>query len=135
MQKPSLLGQSITRIDARAKVTGQAHYPGDLTMPGMAHAKVLFARRPHARVRHIDISAALALPGVLGIFTGADVPNNEYGLVLFDAPVMVSALENGSLAAENAPNAKSFDGIVRHIGEKWRLLWPKLKKSPSMPAA
>ncbi|MEI7470324.1 MAG: molybdopterin cofactor-binding domain-containing protein, partial [Chloroflexota bacterium] len=128
MQKPSLLGQSITRIDARAKVTGQAHYPGDLTMPGMAHAKVLFARRPHARVRHIDISAALALPGVLGIFTGADVPNNEYGLVLFDAPVMVSALENGSLAAENAPNAKSFDGIVRHIGEKMAIIVAETEK-------
>lgn len=128
MQKPSLLGQSITRIDARAKVTGQAHYPGDLTMPGMAHAKVLFARRPHARVRHIDLSAALALPGVLGIFTGADVPNNEYGLVLFDAPVMVSALENGGLAAENAQNAKSFDGIVRHIGEKMAIIVAETEK-------
>lgn len=122
MQNPSILGQSIKRIDARAKVTGQAHYPGDLTMPGMAHAKVLFARRPHARVRHIDTSAALAVPGVLGIFTGADVPNNEYGLVLFDAPVMVSASD------AKAQNLKSFDGVVRHIGEKMAIIVAETEK-------
>lgn len=103
------------RIDARAKVTGSALYPGDLAMPGMAHAKVLFARRPHARVKSIDIREALQAPGVLGIFTGADVPNNEYGLVLFDAPVMV-------IAADSHPRTgkahEDFDGVVRHIGEK-----------------
>ncbi|MCW1969555.1 MAG: xanthine dehydrogenase family protein molybdopterin-binding subunit [Anaerolineae bacterium] len=135
MQNASFLGQSIKRIDARAKVTGQAHYPGDLTMPGMAHAKVLFARRPHARVRKIDTSAALAVPGVLGIFTGADVPNNEYGLVLFDAPVMVSALGNEPLAADapQNPNSKiqtlkSFDGVVRHIGEKMAIIVAETEK-------
>src|SRR5512140_3129171 len=84
------VGTSLPRIDAYAKVTGSAQYPGDLSMPGMAHAKVLFARRPHARVLSIDTSAALALPGVLAVFTGRDVPVNEYGLMLFDAPVMVS---------------------------------------------
>ena len=90
-----MIGTSLPRIDAHAKVTGQAEYPGDLSRPDMAHAKVLFARRPHALVKKIDLRAALALPGVLDIFTGRDVPNNEYGLVLFDAPVMVSALEIG----------------------------------------
>ena len=101
------VGISLPRIDARAKVTGQAPYPGDLSLPGMAHAKVLFARRPHARVKAIDTRAARALPGVIEIFTGADVPNNEYGLTLFDAPVMVGTSGN-----------KPFDGVVRHVGEK-----------------
>jgi CO/xanthine dehydrogenase Mo-binding subunit len=81
------VGTSLARIDALSKVTGDAHYPGDLVLPGMAHAKVLFARRPHARVIAIDTSAALAFPGVLAVFTGADVPVNEFGIVLFDAPV------------------------------------------------
>jgi CO/xanthine dehydrogenase Mo-binding subunit len=119
------VGISLPRIDARAKVTGQALYPGDLAMPGMAHAKVLFARRPHARVKSIDLREALALPGVIAIFTGADVPNNEYGLVLFDAPVMVSAetqlptpdFPDGKWAVGNRA-AKPFDGVVRHVGEK-----------------
>ncbi len=118
------VGISLPRIDARAKVTGQALYPGDLTMPGMAHAKVLFARRPHARVKSIDLREALAVPGVIAIFTGADVPKNEYGLVRFDAPVMVSAseewrIENGeSRRSQRAFAHSQFDGVVRHIGEK-----------------
>lgn len=41
-------GQSVPRIDAVAKVTGQALFPGDLSMPGMLHMKILFAERPHA---------------------------------------------------------------------------------------
>lgn len=52
------IGVSMPRIDARAKVTGSALYPGDLAMPGMAHAKVLFARRPHARITSIDLREA-----------------------------------------------------------------------------
>lgn len=114
------VGISLPRIDAHAKVTGQALYPGDLTMPGMAHAKVLFARRPHARVKCIDLREALSVPGVIAIFTGADVPNNEYGLVLFDAPVMVRA--ETQLPTPDASDGnraeKPFDGVVRHVGEK-----------------
>jgi len=118
------IGISLPRIDARAKVTGRAPYPGDLSMPGMLHAKVLFARRPHARVKTIDLREALRVPGVVAIFTGADVPNNEYGLVLFDAPVMVSAevllpaMHQGASRPSAASAAKPFDGVVRHVGEK-----------------
>lgn len=111
------IGLSMPRIDARAKVTGSVLYPGDLAMPGMAHAKVLFARRPHARVKSIDVREALQVPGVLGIFTGVDMPNNEYGLVLFDSPVMVSPISDLGDASK-IENPKSFDGIVRHVGEK-----------------
>jgi CO/xanthine dehydrogenase Mo-binding subunit len=112
------VGVSLPRIDARAKVTGSALYPGDLTMPNMVHAKVLFARRPHARVKSIDLREALAVPGVLGIFTGDDVPNNEYGLVLFDAPVLVSSIYDLRFSIDDSTNRKSFDGVVRHVGEK-----------------
>ena len=45
-----ILGQSVSRVDARAKVTGEAKYPGDLTMEGMLYAKTLFAGRPHAGI-------------------------------------------------------------------------------------
>jgi CO/xanthine dehydrogenase Mo-binding subunit len=115
------VGVSLPRIDARAKVTGSALYPGDLSIPGMAHAKILFARRPHARVASIDLREAQAVPGVLGIFTGADVPNNEYGLVLFDAPILVTGCRlqvAGSNLQPATQNPKPFDGVVRHVGEK-----------------
>ncbi len=48
MSEPKVVGQPVARIDAVGKVTGQAHYPGDLSMPGMLWMKILFAERPHA---------------------------------------------------------------------------------------
>lgn len=82
------IGQSVTRIDAFGKVTGETLYPGDINKPNQAHAKVLFAGRPHALIRSIDTSAAEALPGVIGVFTAKDVPVNEYGLIIHDQPVL-----------------------------------------------
>ena len=82
------VGQPITRVDAQAKVTGEALFPGDLSMPGMLHAKILFAGRPHARILNIDTSEAEAVPGVVAIFTAKDVPVNEYGLQIPDQPVL-----------------------------------------------
>ncbi|MEX1247177.1 MAG: molybdopterin cofactor-binding domain-containing protein, partial [Anaerolineales bacterium] len=82
------IGLSLPRIDAFGKVTGQTLYPGDVNKPNQAHAKVLFAGRPHARIRSIDTSKAEALDGVIAIFTAKDVPVNEYGLILHDQPVL-----------------------------------------------
>ena len=86
--KNSAIGQSVPRIDARDKVTGTALYSGDLVRPDMLHMKTLFAGHPHARVIKIDPSQALALPGVVAIFTAADVPVNEFGLQWKDQPVL-----------------------------------------------
>ena len=83
-----LIGVSVPRIDAPAKVTGRALYPGDLSRPGMLHMKILFAGRPHARISGIDISRARAAPGVVAVLTGADVPVNAYGLAFHDQPVL-----------------------------------------------
>ena len=83
-----LIGQPSARVDARAKVTGEAKYPADFDMPGMLHACTLFAGRPHARIVAIDTSQAEAVPGVVAIFTARDVPVNEYGLQIADQPVL-----------------------------------------------
>ena len=64
-----ILGQSMTRIDAKDKVTGKALYPGDINMPGQAYLKILFSARPHAIIQSIDTSQAEALPGVLAVLT------------------------------------------------------------------
>jgi CO/xanthine dehydrogenase Mo-binding subunit len=103
----SIVGQSVPRIDAREKVTGEALYSGDLSMPGMAHMKILFAGRPHARVKSIDTSRADILSGVLAVFTAKDVPVNEYGLQINDQPVLVGP---GSV--------KDGGDIVRFIGDQ-----------------
>ncbi len=82
------LGASLPRGDATEKVTGQIAYPGDLDLPGQAWLKIVFAGVPHAYLRAVNINAALASPGVIDILTAKDVPVNEYGLVMYDQPVL-----------------------------------------------
>ncbi|MDZ4764634.1 MAG: xanthine dehydrogenase family protein molybdopterin-binding subunit [Chloroflexota bacterium] len=86
--KTVIVGQSIRRVDALGKVTGETPYPGDIDIDGQLWLKIKFSDRTHARIRSIDVSAAAALPGVVRIFTAADVPVNEYGLVTKDQPVL-----------------------------------------------
>ena len=81
--------QSIYRVDAPGKVTGNTPYAGDITPDNLLHGKVLFSNQPHARMVSIDIAAAEAVPGVVAIFTAKDVPVNEYGLIFPDQPVLV----------------------------------------------
>lgn len=88
--KAVTVGRSIPRSDALEKVTGKALYPGDLQMDGQVYMKVLFARRPSARILNIDKSPALALPGVLAVLTAQDVPVNLYGIEIADQPVLCS---------------------------------------------
>jgi CO/xanthine dehydrogenase Mo-binding subunit len=87
-QKTVIIGQSVQRIDAVGKVTGEAPYPGDFEMDGQLWMKLRFSDRAHARVLTVDTGAAEKLPGVVRIFTAKDVPHNEYGLVLKDQPVI-----------------------------------------------
>ncbi|HEB65752.1 MAG TPA: aldehyde oxidase [Chloroflexi bacterium] len=102
-----VVGQSVRRVDAVAKVTGEARYPGDINMPNQAYMKILFARRPHARIVRLDTAAAEALPGVLAVFTAKDVPVNEYGLIMPDQPVLCGP---GS--------SKPYADRVRFIGDQ-----------------
>lgn len=88
MNKLSAVGKPTVRIDAISKATGVAQFSGDLSMPGMLHMKILFARRPHAKVLAIDLDEARSTPGVIAIYTARDIPVNEYGLQKNDQPVL-----------------------------------------------
>ncbi len=107
----TLVGQSVTRIDAVGKVTGQTLYPGDISMPGMLYMKILFAGRPHARIKRLDVTKAGTYPGVVAIYTAQDVPNNEYGLGIPDQPVLVGP---GS--------AKEGADVARFVGDQVALV-------------
>lgn len=89
------VGSGIGRIDARDKVTGAALYPGDLHRDNFLHAKVVFTDRPHARLLELDVTAALTTPGVVEVVTSADVAVNEYGLTMFDQPVLIGLHHTG----------------------------------------
>ena len=102
-----VVGKSTPRIDALGKVTGASPYPGDLSMKGMLHMKILFASRPHARIKRVLIDHAQVAPGVVAIYTAADIPVNEYGLQWRDQPVLCGP---GS--------SKEGSDIVRFVGDQ-----------------
>src|SRR5215468_1627927 len=63
------VGHAQPRIDALERVTGKATYTNDVQLPGMLYARILRSPHPHARIRRIDASKALALPGVKTVLT------------------------------------------------------------------
>ena len=63
------VGHPTPRIDALERVTGKATYSGDVHLPGMLYARILRSSHAHARIRQIDVSKALALPGVKTVLT------------------------------------------------------------------
>ncbi len=69
-----LIGKNYQTPDLVAKVTGKAKYAEDYRADGMVFCKLLLSPMPHARVRSIDASAALKMPGVHGILTADDMP-------------------------------------------------------------
>ncbi len=77
-----LIGTNYTTPDLVAKVTGKAKYAEDFRAEGMLFAKLLLSPMPHARVRNIDTSAALAMPGVKAILTVDDFPGVAAGAEL-----------------------------------------------------
>lgn len=95
----SIVGKPVAQVSAREKVSGRALYAGDLKRPGMLHARILRSPLAHARIRRIDLSAAAALPGVVGVFAGDDVPETKWGVAHKQQHVLAR-------------------GIVRFVGEE-----------------
>ncbi|MDE0006108.1 MAG: hypothetical protein OXQ29_25745, partial [Rhodospirillaceae bacterium] len=75
-----LIGTAFRRVDGRAKVTGQTQFADDLNFPRMAHVKLVRSTVPHARIRNIDLSEALAMEGVLGTLVGTELPD-KFGIL------------------------------------------------------
>src|ERR1700730_3836878 len=69
-----LIGKNYATADLRAKVTGQSKYAEDFRAEGMLFCKLLLSPLPHARVKRIDASQALAMPGVRAILTANELP-------------------------------------------------------------
>ena len=72
-----LIGKDFTPPDLEAKVTGRAKYAEDFRAEGMLFCRLITSPMPHARVRGIDPSEALAMEGVVAILTADDVPEIE----------------------------------------------------------
>ena len=100
--KYKLIGQNYTTGDLYAKVTGKAKYAEDYRADGMLFCKLALSPMPHARVRSIDASKALAMPGVKAILTANDLPApansiTDNGTVILANPRGFQALTNEPL--------------------------------------
>lgn len=94
-----VIGVPRRRVDGRAKVTGQTRFADDIFMARMAHCRLLRSPHPHARIRKIDVSRAMAHLGVYLVLTGKDLPH-QYGI----------------LPVSQDEQALSLDH-VRHVGD------------------
>ncbi len=85
------LGQRVHRIDVREKVLGYGQYPDDVYLDGMIYASAVRSAYPRARVLAIHTDEARALPGVVGVFTAADIPGqNKVGHLKKDWDTMIA---------------------------------------------
>ncbi len=99
--KNKLIGKDYQTPDLYAKVTGQAKYAEDYRAEGMLFCKLLLSPLPHARVKRIDASAALAMPGVKGILTVDDLPAPADSLT--DNGTVIRANRRGERGLTNEP--------------------------------
>jgi aerobic carbon-monoxide dehydrogenase large subunit len=73
------IGQPVTRFEDQRLLRGEGRFQNDVTLPGQAYAVIVRSIHAHARTRSIDTSAALSAPGVLAVFTGADLARDNLG--------------------------------------------------------
>src|ERR1700741_5603413 len=76
----NIVGQPFRKVDARAKCVGQTKFADDIVLPRILYCKILRSPLPHALIKSIDVSKALALPGVFAAVTGKDMPI-PYGIL------------------------------------------------------
>ena len=107
------LSQSIRRVEDPRLLKGGGRYTDDVAVPGLAQGYVLRSPHAHARIAGIDAAAAKAMPGVLGIWTGADLAAAGIGHLPCLAPVKSV---DGSPTSET-PRRALAEGFVRHVGD------------------
>src|ERR671932_782971 len=75
-----VVGKPFRKVDARSKCVGETRFADDISLARMLYCKILRSHVPHALIKSIDTSKARALPGVLAVITGEDLPI-PYGIL------------------------------------------------------
>src|SRR3979409_627436 len=76
----NVVGKPFRKVDARAKCTGQTKFADDIVLPRMLFCTILRTHLPHALIKSSDVSKGVAMPGVLAVITGKDIPIS-YGIL------------------------------------------------------
>ncbi|MDO8479220.1 MAG: molybdopterin-dependent oxidoreductase [Candidatus Rokubacteria bacterium] len=135
--KLSVIGQSLPKIDAWAKVTGETKFADDMVLPRMAHAKLLRSPHPHALIKRIDTARAAALPGVYAVITGHDLPRVKFGILPVSQDEEALCVEKvrmvgDAVAAVAAVDEETADRAARLIEVEYEPLKPLMSIEESL---
>lgn len=107
------IGAPVRRLEDAALLTGHGRFIDDITLPGQAHAHFVRCPHAHARILGIDAADALAAPGVIAVYTGADMKADNVGEIRAAAPV-----RNRDGSALDFPSRHCFaTETARYIGD------------------
>jgi 4-hydroxybenzoyl-CoA reductase alpha subunit len=108
-RRHSQVGRSVPKVDAAAKVRGEAVYADDMTLPNMLYGKIKRCKEyAHAKIKKIDCSKALALPGVFAVLTGDEAPN-KWGIVPHSCNETVLAIDKVRFYGEGVAAVAAID--------------------------
>ena len=127
------IGTRPVRPDGIDKVTGRAAFGADLNLPGMLHGKVLRSPHAHARIRSVDVSAALAADGVFAAVSGADFPSERPNDLACNVLARDKALYHGhAVAAVAARTQAQAEAALDLIEVDYEILDPVLSLEDAM---
>ncbi|HEY8287992.1 MAG TPA: molybdopterin cofactor-binding domain-containing protein, partial [Acetobacteraceae bacterium] len=107
------IGQPVTRFEDPRLLRGQGRFINDVTIAGQAHAVLVRSPHAHARILGIDATAAFASPGVLGVFTQADLAADGIGTMR----VSLTRKRPDGSAMFYSPHPGLARNAVRHVGD------------------
>ena len=115
------IGKAVRRKEDERLITGRGRFTDDFSIEGQAHAVMVRSPHPHARIVSIDKAPALAMPGVLGVFTGADCLADKLGAVPHD-PIPKTKYDmkltgRGGTPIFIGPHLLLPHDKARHVGE------------------
>ncbi len=107
------IGQPVPRSEDPVLLRGEGHYADDVSLPGQAYAVMVRSGYAHGVIREIDTAAARGMPGVLGVYTAADLEAGGIGPL---PPRQVMNNRDGTPMLTPVRHALATDK-VRHVGE------------------
>ncbi len=107
------IGQPVTRLEDPRLLKGQGRYINDTNLPGQAYLVYVRSPHAHAKIQSIDISAAASAPGVIGVYTGADLVAAGLGLI----PITLKRSRPDGSPMFTGSHRGLAVGRVRHVGD------------------
>jgi len=107
------IGQAVTRVEDQRLLTGSGRYTDDIRIPNEAVAYVVRSPHAHAEIASLDTAAAVAAPGVVAVYTEADVAADDLG----DLPCLAPANNRDGSPRGDTPRPLLARGRVRHVGD------------------